>query len=159
MPGKSVRWTPSEEDELIRLWEKGFTVTFIARQMGRTYTSIIDRLQKLRDDGVIVSAKHTPTQEEIDEICRLRREGWKAWQIADECGIKVGMVYYILQKNGVKKPPAEKPKRKSHKWTQEEIKAVKRLHAEGKSAKEIAAILGVSVNGVTCKLYYEGKKK
>ena len=50
-------WTPEEEKELIKLWNKGLMAKEIAAYLGRSVYSIYHRIQTLRERGVKVRSR------------------------------------------------------------------------------------------------------
>ena len=50
-------WTTTEDELIIKLWNKGSTSSEIANEVGRSRNSVIGRIHRLRDMGITLSVR------------------------------------------------------------------------------------------------------
>lgn len=105
-------WTKEEDKELIQLIKAGNNSVAIQSALGRANSSVLKRAETLghRYKG---RRLRKYSDETLEQIRRLLREGYSQPQIGDQLGMKYDFVHYIVKRYGLAKG------RQDQTWTPE----------------------------------------
>ena len=78
-----MKWTPEEDKQLIRLFDRGLSYEEICKEMNRNYSGITHRLSRLKKN-LKVSLRWT--EEEVNMMYELEAKGLTDREIAYELG-------------------------------------------------------------------------
>ena len=166
---KRIEQVAKRREEVVRLYNEGKTVDEISKKIGVSIATIYSDIKVLVEEKTIVKNTRRRTQDEKpektkgrkkeiqkraakrrEEVARLYNEGKNVKEIAEELGVTIVTVY-----NDIKVLEAEekierhkiKRKKNTAKLTKRR-EEIARLYNEGKTPKEIAEKLGISLTVV-----------
>ena len=163
-PIHTKKWTKAEHESLIYYIDKGLSSEEIAKRLNKTASAIDRRCYDYYLKRPKVAAKRRWTEEEINEVVLLRRQGWNYRNIADKMGIPErsirGKLYDVRKRFGIDVCPQRKEEAttKLIPWTEEEVEKIKELSQQGLDHYQIADIVGRTMFAVRQKLCVTRKR-
>ncbi len=167
---KRSKEVAKRREEVVRLYTKGKTVREIAEELGISLPTIYQDIRILVKEGKIEKREREESKtngkkrgrkrskkvsKRREDAARLYKEGKTAKEISEELGVSVSIIYQdirILIKEGkIEKREkfdinGKKEGRKRSKEVAKRREEVVRLYTKGKTVREIAEELGVSVS-------------
>jgi DNA-binding CsgD family transcriptional regulator len=155
-------------EEVKHLRAQGYTLEQIAEHFGVTKPTIINRLGRegltladITPGSVTIVRGRRPTTHDInlEEIKRLRAQGYTVAQLAEHFGVSTSPIYATLERAGLTMkditPKSSMPRARPHTHFID-IEEIKRLRAEGYTLARLAEHFGTSQTTIKRNLMYKG---
>jgi DNA-directed RNA polymerase specialized sigma24 family protein len=144
--------TEAEREEMISLYNKGYTYCAIAKIIGKSYSCVRSRIE--RPAKIHCQETFTLTDKQLNKMIDLANKGYGVEYIAKELKVKSSVIKHRLEH-------ADRYNKTYTLVTKPEINTFIRLHKKGKSYGEIAKICGRSKTTVSKHIreYYNKRKK
>ena len=163
-PIHTKKWTKLEHESLLYYLDKGLSSQEISKKLNKSVAAIDRRCYDYYLKKPKFTEKRRWTQEEIDKVVLLRKQGWNVRNISEETGISErcirGKLYDVRKRLGVDfRPRIEEEAKALYKpWTKEEVEQIEELSKQGLDHHQIADVLGRTMFAVRQKIY-ETKRK
>lgn len=95
-------WDKARQAKLKRLWEEGYSVKYIAREVGCAESVCRDRIRYEIKCGRVEKRRKELTEEQIQSMINRYKAGMSLTMISKEMMMSRKKVTMILQKRGVK---------------------------------------------------------
>ena len=146
-------WTESEVTKLQELRAAGRSQKDIARELGRSWDAIRRAPKEFKAPKKVFASW---TAEEIARVKTLQAEGMKIASIATILERKPASIYAMLNRDrsrlSVRTNPSQAVGSERKPWTEGEEQRLLDLRQEGKTAQDMAQIVGRSASSVNARL-------
>ncbi len=159
-------WSPDEDATLRRMIAAGASYAEIAAAIGngRTRSSTKERASKI---GLRSEQRSTPdmadarpwTPENIDEVRNMLAAGMSRKQVADATGRGFHGIKHVMKLHGIRansSRPINTPACRPDVWTADEDARLKSLILDGLTYRQIADVMGRSVNALESRAFKKG---
>lgn len=96
--GRPSIWNARRKEITVQMWNEGKSIKEISRAIGITFEGTKFRIAEMQKNGEIEARKHTPSEEEKEEIRKLYKRGMTQGQIAEEFGVSRSTVNRIIRR-------------------------------------------------------------
>ena len=147
IPEKIKTENTENDKKILELLEKGLTQTQIKEELGVSNKNILQRIKKMRSQGIVIPNKKKTESEENDrKILELLKKGLNQSEIAEQLNLSRDKVFRNINKmrgRGIEIPKREK------KENDERDNKILELLEKGFSRKEIVEKMGISKQSIS----------
>ena len=147
IPEKIKTENTENDKKILELLEKGLTQTQIKEELGVSNKNILQRIKKMRSQGIVIPNKKKTESEENDrKILELLKKGLTQSEIAEQLNLSRDKVFRNINKmrgRGIEIPKREK------KENDERDNKILELLEKGFSRKEIVEKMGISKQSIS----------